>query len=578
LSITNTNNNLLLRNTISEVFGGAGGNATSQADGGEGGMSYGVYLQESDNNEILSNILSGVIGGKGGYDSSSRHDGDGGSAYGLYFSTVSNNTIIDNLIENITGYDGGSCTSFGGRGGNSIGVDTYGASDKQYANKNNSFISNRIINITGGRGGDSGGFGAEAGHGGSAYGFSWVTINGTIISDFVICNIHGGDGGTGGTGGAGGTGGNGGNAVGMEIWRDFGYNTTITNTSISDVIKGNKGLGQDGAPNGVDGTAEGLRNTGYVVTFINGSIENSSNHDLYLVSGKMEIINSSFNKSRTFVQSSNSKIYVKWFVHITVLDLDFLPVPDANIRIQDNDNGSFDENFTTGIDGSRRWILCTEFYQDSSDRVFLTPHNITATNDFYKGFAQPEPIIDRFREIVIILSIQRPFLNLSQGWNFISVPNIQPDPDPGIVLQEIEGEYDAIQWYDSSGFSDFWKHNHTKKPSHLNDFDHIDHYKGFWIHITAQDWILFPYPGTQPASNQSITLNPGWNMVGYPSLTSYNRTKGMNNIIYGNDVDAIWSFNATDKMWETMDESDFFILGKGYWVHSKVTKVWDVPL
>ena len=30
--------------------------------------------------------------------------------------------------------------------------------------------------------------------------------------------------------------------------------------------------------------------------------------------------------------------------------------------------------------------------------------------------------------------------------------------------------------------------------------------------------------------------------------------------------------------WEKIGPSDYFEVGKGYYIHSKVTKVWDVPL
>jgi hypothetical protein len=31
-------------------------------------------------------------------------------------------------------------------------------------------------------------------------------------------------------------------------------------------------------------------------------------------------------------------------------------------------------------------------------------------------------------------------------------------------------------------------------------------------------------------------------------------------------------------MWDELNVLDYFEIGKGYWIHSKVTKVWNVPL
>jgi hypothetical protein len=66
--------------------------------------------------------------------------------------------------------------------------------------------------------------------------------------------------------------------------------------------------------------------------------------------------------------------------------------------------------------------------------------------------------------------------------------------------------------------------------------------------------------------------------VGFPSIASHNRTDGLNNIDFGSEVDAIQWYNATSQTWHFMGSSDNFVKGRGYWFHSKTTKVWDVPL
>jgi hypothetical protein len=30
--------------------------------------------------------------------------------------------------------------------------------------------------------------------------------------------------------------------------------------------------------------------------------------------------------------------------------------------------------------------------------------------------------------------------------------------------------------------------------------------------------------------------------------------------------------------WKEIGDSDYFEIGRGYWIHSKVEKTWDVPL
>ncbi len=167
---------------------------------------------------------------------------------------------------------------------------------------------------------------------------------------------------------------------------------------------------------------------------------------------------------------------------------------------------------------------------------------------------------------------------LREGWNLISLPFIQPDTNLDVVLSSIIGSYDAVQWYNASDNSDYWKHNSIKKSPNLNDLSNIDHIMGFWIHITKPGGVLFEYFGIEPTSNQTIQLYPGWNLVGFPSLTSYNRTEGLNNLTFGTHVDSIWTYDAATQKWKKIEQSDYFEIGQGYWIHAKTKCEWEVPL
>ncbi len=169
-------------------------------------------------------------------------------------------------------------------------------------------------------------------------------------------------------------------------------------------------------------------------------------------------------------------------------------------------------------------------------------------------------------------------LQLNFGWNLISIPLLPSDTRILKVLGSIAGDFDCIQYYDATDTKNHWKHNQSSKPSLLNDFDNIDHTIGFWIHITNASGALLQCQGSPLTENQLITLYPGWNLVGYPSQINKNRTEGLNNITFGQDINAIWSFNATIQEWEEMEESDYFEIGRGYWIHSKIEKTWEVAI
>jgi parallel beta-helix repeat protein len=204
--------------------------------------------------------------------------------------------------------------------------------------------------------------------------------------------------------------------------------------------------------------------------------------------------------------------------------------------------------------------------QPGSDGIGDTNYSIDS--DSIDNYPRMEPYADKPLENYTILK---------QGWNLISIPLIQNDQSMKKVLEMIDGYYDAIQWYNTSDSFDPWKHHKVAKPFG-NDLFEVNDTMGFWIHITQPGNTIFLCNGTQPTSNQSIQLHTGWNMVGYPSLTNHNRTIGLNNLTFGDHVDAIWSWNAAAQRWEEMGESDNFTIGKGYYIHAKTKCEWEVPL
>ncbi len=212
-------------------------------------------------------------------------------------------------------------------------------------------------------------------------------------------------------------------------------------------------------------------------------------------------------------------------------------------------------------------------------------------NDSYKGPYQDIPGNDGTGDIPYDIFVNTqdnyPLINpykpldkyllLKQGWNLISIPYIQVEQNLTRVLGSIESWYDAVQWYDNTDPTDPWKHHKLGKPFG-NDLSHLNETMSFWIHITNPGDTIFLYNGTPPSSNQIIPLHPGWNMVGYPSLSNHNRTVGLNNLDFGTDVDCIQWYDAATKNWHFMDQDDYFTSGRGYWVHSKVEAGWEVPL
>jgi hypothetical protein len=174
-------------------------------------------------------------------------------------------------------------------------------------------------------------------------------------------------------------------------------------------------------------------------------------------------------------------------------------------------------------------------------------------------------------------TVTKNYTVLKQGWNLISIPFLQSDTSLDSVLDDIQGYYDAVQRYDNSDNVDHWKHHKEGKP-YGDDLTDVNERMGFWIYITQPGDTIFSYNGTRPTENQTITLYPGWNMVGYPSLRNRTRDTALNNLTFGNQVDSIWTYNATTMQWVELTSSDSFDPGRGYWIHAKVECIWKVPL
>ncbi len=254
---------------------------------------------------------------------------------------------------------------------------------------------------------------------------------------------------------------------------------------------------------------------------------------------------------------------------------------NAKVKIEDNSNGSFNKILITDLSGFVRWVVITEYFEKDTtgdnfgEKTLFTPHRIIAWNDTLVGYTNP--FMNESKIVIVILN-NGTLINLKPSWNLISLPRIQSDTNLQFVLQSIEGQYVAVQCYNITDTNDNWKHYHIAKPPNLNDLSKINHTVGFWLHITDPQGATLVVFGDELVANQSITIYPGWNLVGYPSLINRTLDAALNNINFSTDVDSIWTYNATTQKWKEIGIIDYIELGKGYWIHSKVTKVWDVPL
>jgi hypothetical protein len=163
---------------------------------------------------------------------------------------------------------------------------------------------------------------------------------------------------------------------------------------------------------------------------------------------------------------------------------------------------------------------------------------------------------------------------LKKGNNLISFPLSQVSTSKDHFLQTLGDNYRILQTY-QAGESEPWFHWHRYKPAHLNDVIEMDPENGYYVEMLTSDYLV--NIGEIPSAPQ-IPLKIGWNLVGYPSLTSYDRTSALNDLNFPEDVDAIWTYDATSQKWFEIGESDYLESGQGYLIHSRVENIWIVPI
>jgi hypothetical protein len=154
------------------------------------------------------------------------------------------------------------------------------------------------------------------------------------------------------------------------------------------------------------------------------------------------------------------------------------------------------------------------------------------------------------------------------GWNLISIPLVPENSSlPGVLL-DLDGDttWTVVQYYDVLDVFNPWKSYATFKPPVLNDLSEVNVNMGVWLYIpdaTALGDGFINVTGIEFAG--TIDILAGWNLVGYPFLTS-----NMASDILPAEVDMMAVFNATDP-YRISDVSEISTVtmepGRGYWVH-----------
>jgi hypothetical protein len=158
-------------------------------------------------------------------------------------------------------------------------------------------------------------------------------------------------------------------------------------------------------------------------------------------------------------------------------------------------------------------------------------------------------------------------MQLYEGWNLISFAPYIVDQDIDAVLSSIAGQYNSVQWFDASDPADPWKHYVPGKPFG-NDLLTITNQMGLWIHMKNDAILEHDNQVVNPADPPlPVILLEGWNMIGYPSVT----TRAVDDALDSINYDMIKTYDAETGEWLSWDGSSGDLatmeLGRGYWIH-----------
>ncbi len=157
-------------------------------------------------------------------------------------------------------------------------------------------------------------------------------------------------------------------------------------------------------------------------------------------------------------------------------------------------------------------------------------------------------------------------MQLQSGWNLISVPFDSYDMTIRSRLWSISGSYDSVKAFSLGS----WLSYRPGAEPGLNTLGSIDRTRGYWVHVTEP--CVLQVSGVRSEST-SITLNAGWNLVGYPTL---NGSVTLSGALWGTGADMAEGFDPTSPYIKVLEPSYIMKPGEGYWVHVPADTVWVI--
>jgi len=163
-------------------------------------------------------------------------------------------------------------------------------------------------------------------------------------------------------------------------------------------------------------------------------------------------------------------------------------------------------------------------------------------------------------------------IDLRQGWNLFSICLQVEDNSLLAVLDQVDGLYESV-WALGS-----WKQYFPDDPAFPGGLDVIMPGKGYWIDMKADYTLTIT---GERLDNTTISLEQGWNLVGYNHPEEINVedaqlfTPGDNTAIYTYE-EGVWKkYHAGDP--GSLNDLDQFKPGNGYYIYVTTPRQWTIP-
>ena len=161
-------------------------------------------------------------------------------------------------------------------------------------------------------------------------------------------------------------------------------------------------------------------------------------------------------------------------------------------------------------------------------------------------------------------------MNLSAGWNLLSLPVVPTSTAPSDVLHSVAGDYALVMAYDATTGN--WRSFDPSLPPAGQTLTALDQTTAFWLRMDRRATLTLA--GALPGSTEQ-TLSAGWNLVAFPAQTTKAVPEALDWI--AGDYSAVWEYVAeAPNPWRMYGPSvppwantlAALEPGRGYWIQA----------